>query len=412
MNLAHSIMRSAARKPGQRRALKWSGHTWLVRTPRTNNAPGNNAWSDSMRNVSVDSNDIVTLRITNDGGQWNCIEMESPPLGYGTYSFTLHTNPNTYDQKPVLGIFTYDDNDDGSHEYREIDIEFSAWNDPTQTSRGWFTVHYNGTPYQAEHSLSPHTPYTTKFTWQPGQVYFSTYDATGTLLGEHIVYNTVYTPATETIRLNLWLVDGTAPTDGQEVTAQLSNFSFIPNDTYTMPAASAKVMTFTNGQDGMTLKKGSTVSGGNLLVPSPANDYSYSMSGPVFNLQNSSVDTKIIALQPTSGESWWYLKYDNNNYIAMYAGDGTLYTRLRENGTDSQFTSPYNAVDHLYWRIKETGGQFVCQTSPDRSTWTNQHTYSHTFGAKLQNLSLRYECSYWGTDPKPVPMTIAAVNSN
>lgn len=397
--------------PGQPGILQWSGYTWQVRPSQINAAPGPNAWSDSLANARVEAGDVLRLAITPDSPQWRCVEVEGPSLGYGRYSFEVATNPNTFDHKPVLGLFTYDDGDDGSHEYREIDIEYSAWGDSSAPRNSWFTVWHGGTGYQSDHGFSATGPYTSQFTWQPGQIYFSTHDATGELLGEHIVNGTVYSPATETIRLNLWLYDGTPPVDGQPVVVYINKFTFTPNATYTLPPASSKVMTFAGGVDGFTLKRGASVMGGNLLLECNASSYSYAYTGPVFNLENSSVDTKIVATQPTSAESWWFMRYNNDNYIAMYVGDGTLYTRICRAGVVEQHTTSYNSGSQLYWRIRESAGVLYCETSPDRSSWTLVRQYAHSFGVMLNTMMIRYECSYWGVSQSPTPFTIAAVNA-
>lgn len=396
---------------GQQRTIQWSGYTWKVRPTRSDHGPGPNAWSDSLQNVSVDSNDVLTLRITPDSPRWRCVEIEGPSFGYGKYSFEIATDPNTFDQKPVFGAFTYDDSDDGTYEYREIDIEYSAWNNPTAPRNSWFTVHHGGTPYQTDHNLTPNLPYTAQFTWQAGQVYFSTHDSLGTLLGEHLVTGTVYTPGSETLRLNLWLEDGTIPLNGQAVTMKVNKFTFTPNSTFSPPPASAKSATFTTGSDGFTLARGATVSGGSLLLACDSANYSYAYTGPVYNLEGSSVDTKITALQATSAESWWFMRYDGSNYAAMYAGGGTLYSRLCENGTVYQSTTSYSPTAHLYWRIREASGALYYETSSNRSSWTTVWTRSHTLGSKLHSLRIRYECAYWGSSQNPTPLTVAAINA-
>lgn len=84
------------------RFVDWSGYSWRVRSTLDDHGPGPNAWSDNLQNVSVDSSDVLTLRVTPDSPRWRCVEIEGPSLGYGKYSFEIATDPNTFDHKPVF----------------------------------------------------------------------------------------------------------------------------------------------------------------------------------------------------------------------------------------------------------------------------------------------------------------------
>lgn len=391
--------------------ISWSGYTWNVR-PVVTMGPGPNHWSNSSRNVSVNANGQLSLSITNDNETWNCIEVVGPHLGYGSYEFVLATNPTPFDPKLVLGFFTYDDTDDGSNAYREIDIEVSLWNASNEQSRIWYTVQPSNEFSISDTNVTTNTPYTCKFVWQPGQVYFASYDQTGVLLGEHFVTKGVPAPGNETIRFNFWLIEGQAPLNRQDATCLIDSFKYTADVTTQIKAANLQISTFELGPDGIVAKNGATFQNGKLYLNcTPA--YSAAYSGVAYNIIESMIDIKVAAI-PTLGngtrEACWYVRYDASHYAGMLLSGDRVYCRLMQNGIKTESSFAYNPELHVYWRIRETSGMIYFETSTDYATWLIAWQSIHTLADKLAQARIRFDCGYYGTETNPEPFIIEAIN--
>jgi len=413
-------LRLAARKPGAKRLLRWSGYDWAVRPTTASAGPGPCSWSDTPLHASVDpATDALTVSIAQDGSTWNSVELVGPHLGYGKYSFTLSTDPAGIDIRPVLGLFTYDDTDNGTYAYREIDMEVTKWDWAPEPSRMWYTVQPTSEPMASDHGLDTGIPYLCEFTWQSGQVYFRTLDQAGNLLGEHLVTQGVFAPGAETIRVNLWISGGTGvPSDGQPCSMTLNSFAFTPGATFTPPAAASKVSTFTSpGMDGIALKTGATIVAGVLTMACTHTDYSVAYSGGTYKLTGSQVDVCIVgmpAIGNGSTEAQWFVRYDASNYFSMFISGGDLYSGEMYGGskTNTLLVSPYDATSHKYWRVREASGTVYFDTSPDRVTWTNMRSHAHTLSTKLATMRMWFECGYYGTETAPDPLRIDAINTD
>jgi hypothetical protein len=63
----------------------------------------------------------------------------------------------------------------------------------------------------------------------------------------------------------------------------------------------------------------------------------------------------------------------------QYDSNGNLNMRQRSGGSFTNSVSvAFNATNHLYWRIR-VGSTCYFDTSPDNSTWTNQHSFAPGF---------------------------------
>lgn len=412
----------ATRKRGAKRPIKWSGYSWGIRGTTSSAGPGPNAWSDTPLAAEVDADGNLNLHIFKIGSVWQSVEVEGPHLGYGQYTWTVNTDPTAWDIKPVLGLFTYDDTDDGSHGYREIDIELSLWNYAPEPSRIWYSNQPTSVgsttivPRVADHAVTAATPYTCTFIWQPGQIFFRTTDNTGKVLGEHVCTDSVQAPGSETIRMNLWLQGGQAPTDDMPVHVRLSSFSFTAGVTHPLVLAADTSIVFSDGTPGsLSLKNGASIVGGHLRLDCLTPDYSLAITGAVFNLTGSSVDTHIIQIPPLGNattEGLYIVRYDPHNYFAIFVSGGGFYARLRQAGINTTNALPsYDPVAHAYWRIREAAGSVYFETSPNRSTWTVQYSQVHTLGSKIQTMRLHFECGYYGSETSPGPFVIGAVNA-
>jgi hypothetical protein len=154
--------------------IEFSGYTWNVESSESLIGPGQNYWSNSLRNVWVDDNGWLHLRITYDAikGKWYCAEVSTTqPLGYGRYVFYIASRIDNLDQNVVFGLSSIRDDD------HEVDIELSRWNH-IDWDNAWFTV--QPAPFtednQRSFDIELTGDYSTHyFSWNPNCVFFGSY---------------------------------------------------------------------------------------------------------------------------------------------------------------------------------------------------------------------------------------------
>jgi hypothetical protein len=217
---------AVAGKPGYPDKVLWSGLTWSVKTSRGAVGPGPNIFDKA--NVSVDSQGNLRLRIArNASGQWTCAEIIGPTShGYGTYAFEIASPVSGFDANVVLGLFTWSDRAQQAN--REIDIEFAKWGNAQDPTNAQFVVQPYTLLNHMYRFVAP-TSATSKHSveWQPGQLVWQSYNGDGTLRDLYSYSGSdVPTSRDERVRLNLWLFQGRAPSDGQPVEVVVKSFSF------------------------------------------------------------------------------------------------------------------------------------------------------------------------------------------
>jgi hypothetical protein len=225
------------------RTIWFSGIRWDVRDDPRPSGPGPNRFSNSRRTVWLDDRRRLHLRIDRRHGHWYCAELTTQEAyGYGTYVFHVTGRPADLDPNVVLGLFTWDDHA-GEH-HREIDVELSRWGDPSGAN-AQFVVQ----PYQTPANIhrfdiaGPRAGTKHSFAWTAGQVEFWSLwghvdpSTTSEALIDHWVNagTDVPTPSDAHVHVNLWLMDGLAPTDGRAAHIVLSGFSFVPVEGLTRP---------------------------------------------------------------------------------------------------------------------------------------------------------------------------------
>ena len=223
------------------RSIEFSGYQWEVRQNNYLEGPGPNYFSDSLSNVWVDSLGRLHLKLTYQDGKWYGAEViHKEALGFGEYTFYLEAQLDQLDPNVVLGLFTYDiDSADASMKaYREMDIEFAKWGNETYPN-SQYTI-WNPQTIRESHIFDIYSPWgnwsTHSFKWKPNQIFFES-------LGGHYAeapnndfvwqrwnYNSHLVPdeGLAKIHMNLWLVNGQAPKNNQEVEVIISNFTFEP----------------------------------------------------------------------------------------------------------------------------------------------------------------------------------------
>ena len=218
------------------RTIQFSGYTWKVKASETPAGPGPNYFSDRPEDVWVDAQDRLHLRIAQHNGHWYATEViNNESLGHGVYTFTLASAVDALDPYAVLGLFTWDGTAP-QHAYREQDIEFSRWGDPAAANAQYVVQPWAraGNRYRfvlaAGHERTVH-----HLRWLPDRVDFASYswDAAAQGPGAELAawqYTgpDVHPAGGENARINLWLLDGKPPADGQPVEVIVDSFRFTP----------------------------------------------------------------------------------------------------------------------------------------------------------------------------------------
>jgi len=214
-------------KPGYPDTITWSGATWQVKTSRSAVGPGPCRYDRA--NASVDAAGYLHLRVARAGSTWTCAEIIGPTsFGYGMYTFELASDVSGLDPNIVLGLFTWSDR--ARYAHREIDIEFARWGNAGDPTNAQYVVQpYSTAGHLARFTQPSVTTSTHAFRWQPGRIDWWSRDADGNLIASYTYAGTdVPIPGDERVRLNLWLFQGQAPTDGQPAEVLVRSFAWSP----------------------------------------------------------------------------------------------------------------------------------------------------------------------------------------
>lgn len=211
------------------KTLVFGGHSWVVRSDATPSGPGPNLWSGTDDNVRLDLQGRLHLRITQRNGQWYCPEVSTAaPIAYGEYSFYVDGRVDLLDPNVVLGLFVYE------NDTSEIDVEMSRWGDPT-AQNAQFVIQPGWVPWNTHRfQVDLNGDYSTyRIGWFADRVDFEALhghvpapapaaqviDRWTHALGGRPV------PDREHMHINLWLMGGRPPINGQEVEVVISDFT-------------------------------------------------------------------------------------------------------------------------------------------------------------------------------------------
>ena len=219
----------AAGKPGYPDRVSWSGGSWQVKTSTSAVGPGPNVFAKA--NVSVDASGFLHLRVQKDGSnRWTSAEVIGPTsYGYGTYSFTVATRLDQFDPNVVLGLFTWSDKAPYAH--RELDVEVAKWGSASDTTNSQFVVQpYDKAGHLVRFTSTDALRTLQQFEWRAGRVVFTSRRLdTGALIATYTYTGAdVPKPGDERVRLNLWLFQGAAPTNGLATEVVVESFAFAP----------------------------------------------------------------------------------------------------------------------------------------------------------------------------------------
>ena len=234
---AQAIAKTAVTRPSPGvRFLSFSGYDWSVKNPAGLAGPGPNYFSDNTNNVWIDTNGWLHLRITHRTNAWECAELISArAFGPGSYRFELNSVANNLNPNVTLGLFTW--SDDPAFTDREIDVECGRWQNAADTNNAQFVVQ----PYYLANQLVRYrvppglADSTHLFVWETNRISWQSqtgaYSAAATnLIASYVFNNAANIPQSgdENVHLNLWLINGSAPTDNNEVEVIVQSFDFVP----------------------------------------------------------------------------------------------------------------------------------------------------------------------------------------
>lgn len=399
----------------------WKGHQWTVRTGASL-SPGPNPFVGDGANLSVDDNGDLSMSIVYSPAlaDWTCVEVHraGAPLGYGRYRWVVeHTEVSTWDQKPVLGLFTYDDAEPTATHFREIDIELSKWDYAPEVSEVWYTVQPSTPSTRWDHPIPVAAgPYTYEFYWEPSKVYWRTLDALGNVVGEAKTVYGLFPPGTESVRMNLWLINGEAPVNGLPLTVKVKDFQFTPDLSFGEPAD--RSWPFDTEQN-TWLRNGAYVdaAGSALVLPTQAATYSLARTPRLLSLKENgrTIDAEVLQVSAAgsgSTEQVFWLGYaDDSNYAGFLVANGGLTWRHRVGGVNTGASiAPYSATTHRWLRVERSNANLLFRTSPDGVAWTTHATSPVGWSAQLAStLHGNIESGYYGTEVDPLPLRVGTL---
>jgi hypothetical protein len=208
--------------------IHFSGYDWVVKGDEGRVGPGPNYFSSEKRNVWVDDQGRLHLKIISENGKWKCAEVLcKKPLGHGAYTFKVEGRLDQLDRNIVFGLFTWDS--DPAYAHREMDIEVSAWGKGAGT-RLSFSVQPSATIHIPWSQEGTHTAHALK--WEPDTIRFASYHGHTKSLGpveaEHFYPLSIPAGSDTRVHINLWLYNGKAPANGNEAEVIIKSFEFIP----------------------------------------------------------------------------------------------------------------------------------------------------------------------------------------
>jgi len=213
------------------RTISFSGYTWDVKFTPTLAGPGPNYFSDDPADVWVDNDGYLHLNIIYRDGIWYSTEVIcSELLAYGSYTITLGSRVDLLDKNVVLGFFTWD-TDAPQYHYREIDIEFSRWGEDIAPNTQYVIQPWDvsGNRHRFDMNLAD-TDSMHQIDWHNDQIQFFSWGQDYSSLQSWTYTNPAYIPPAGAghARINLWLLNGWAPSDDQNVEAIIKTFDFNP----------------------------------------------------------------------------------------------------------------------------------------------------------------------------------------
>lgn len=216
------------------KTLEFSGETWVVKSGVA--GPGPNNWSED--NAWVDGNGYLHLKLSYENGQWYSAEVyQETAKASGYYQWQVQGELSAFDPNVVLGLFNYA----GPDGQNEIDIEMAKWGyaDAPLANFTIWPASANLAPVTRTTDIKPSgTDTIQRFFWSSNQVCFQLFNDIGDGVGiasealaayQYVpkAYKKAIPQRALPVHLNLWLRQGLAPLNGQEVEVVLKSFRYI-----------------------------------------------------------------------------------------------------------------------------------------------------------------------------------------
>jgi hypothetical protein len=112
-----------------------------------------------------------------------------------------------------------------------------------------------------------------------------------------------------------------------------------------------------------------------LAPTATANSYCQMGTSHAFDLRGKSVVVRVPQMLNTAADAVAYLRLADfhqgpSHYVGFFQRSGMLLAQSRTGGAETDVGTTYSATDHLWWRIRESGGTVFWETSPNGTSWT------------------------------------------
>lgn len=149
-----------------------------------------------------------------------------------------------------------------------------------------------------------------------------------------------------------------------------------------------------------------------LAVPTTAGGINTFGTTALYDATGSSVCARVGVAANGNGSTKTIMRvrFDSSNAVTMRVEAGAFHMTMQIAGTLTTTVLPvYNPDSHRWWRLRESGGNFYADTSPDGLTWTSQTSMPYTWDAT--NVTLRFESQAASTEVAGNLSLIANVNT-
>src|SRR5271165_1075711 len=221
--LAIAVVESDGVPSASGKSLLFGGYEWMIRQIPASPAGTQNDYDPA--NAWADENGHLHLRISGRSGHWSSAEVHlTRSLGYGSYRFTVrdlaHLEPSA-----VFAMVTADPNVVSG----EMDIEISKWGELTGRN-GQFVIQPYYVPANTVQFQVPAGTATFLLRWSAGRATFQSFSGenANTLLREHVFTSGVPSPATESVRMNLYVFGDTRNPLRQGTEVVVDSFEYLP----------------------------------------------------------------------------------------------------------------------------------------------------------------------------------------
>ncbi|MBP5926683.1 hypothetical protein F3K32_42515 [Streptomyces sp. LBUM 1483] len=134
--------------------------------------------------------------------------------------------------------------------------------------------------------------------------------------------------------------------------------------------------------------------------------------GP-FDATDSSFYARITPAPVGAGTTQTIMRFgvDANNRVTYYTdGGGILTARVTNAGVNTNVViGTYDPYAHAWWRLRESGGNILFDTSPDGWTWTNRASIAHTWSTAA--VFATFLCGYYGSEAAGMAGYVDHVNT-